>query len=109
MAIEKHPAKKLTIYLDDGTKYHGKPVHKVLLNLFMEKKIAGATLFKGAAGYGGDMKMHSASVLRLTEDLPMKIEVVDSAEKIEAILDEVVEIAGKGFVDLADTEIIRRA
>lgn len=109
MAIYRKRAKKMTIYLDDGTKFQGKPVHKVLLNLFMEKKIAGATLFKGAAGYGGDMKMHSASVLRLTEDLPMKIEVVDAAEKIDSILDEVSKIAEKGFIDVADTEIICRS
>ncbi len=108
MYIKRIPAKKMTIYLDDNTKYQGRAAYQAVLDLLMEKGVAGATLFKGAAGYGGDRKMHSASVLRLTEDLPLKIEVVDMEEKIEAVLKDIMEIVKKGMVILSDTEMVKR-
>jgi hypothetical protein len=101
------PAKKLTIYLDESERAHGKPVYEVLLDLFFKRKIAGASVFRGIEGYGSDRVFHTAKILELSTTLPVRIEVVDRAEKIDAILLEITAIVHKGLITVSDTQVIK--
>lgn len=106
MAGENGPAKILTIYVDDGDRHEGRLVHEALLELFLAHRISGATIFRGVSGYGSDKVFHTPKLLRLTEDMPLKIEVIDRAEKIEAVLPAVRTIVEKGIVTISDALVV---
>ncbi len=105
--VKNGPAKKLTIYIDESDKFHGKPVYEALLDIFYKRKIAGASVFRGIEGYGSDGVFHTAKILELSTSLPVKIEVVDSEEMINGVLEEVTSIVGKGLVEVSDTNVIK--
>lgn len=100
------PAKKLTIFLDETDRHGGKPLYEVLLELLYRNRIAGASVFRGVAGYGGDGVFHTAKILELSTSLPVKIEIVDTEARINAVLPEIRQLVSKGLIELADTEII---
>ncbi|MCC6347131.1 MAG: DUF190 domain-containing protein [Nitrospirales bacterium] len=99
-------AKKLTVYIDETDKYEGKPVYEVLMDLFYRKGISGVSAFRGVAGYGRDRVFHTSKILDLSTTLPIKIEVVDSEEKIRSVLPDVDKIVKKGLVELSDTSVL---
>lgn len=105
--VKSGPAKKLTIYIEETDKLHGKPVYEVLLDIFFKRKLSGATVFRGIEGYGSDGVFHTAKMLELSTTLPVKIEVVDSAEKINEVLPDVTSIVEKGLVEVSDTNVIK--
>ena len=105
--VKSGPAKKLTIYVDEADKFHGKPVYEVLLDIFYKRKISGASVFRGVAGYGSDGVFHTAKMLELSTTLPVKIEVVDSEEVINDVLPDVTSIVEKGLVEISDTQVIK--
>ena len=103
------PAKKLSIYLDETEKSGGKPVYEVLLDIFYKRKIAGASVFRGIEGYGSDRVFHSSKILELSTTLPVKLEVIDTAEKIDAVLLEITPIVHKGLITVSDTVIVKHS
>jgi PII-like signaling protein len=105
--VKSGPAKKLTIYVDESDKFHGKPVYEVLLDVFYKKKIAGASVFRGIEGYGSDGVFHTAKILELSTKLPVKIEVVDSEKMINDLLPDVTSIMEKGLIEVSDTKVIK--
>jgi hypothetical protein len=107
--IHTGPAKKLSIYLDEADKVNGKPVYEILLDIFYQRKIAGATVFRGIEGYGGDRVFHTAKILELSTTLPVKIEAIDEAEKIDAILLEITPIVHKGLITVSDTVVVKHS
>lgn len=106
MAPDHGAVKILTIYVDDGDRHEGRLVHEALLELFLSRHVSGATIFRGIAGYGSDKVFHTPKLLRLTEDMPLKIEVIESAEKIQEILPEVIRIVEKGIVTVCDAVVV---
>jgi len=105
--IKTGPAKKLTIYVDETEKLHGKPVYEAVLDILVARKISGASVFRGVAGYGSHGKLHTTKILELSTTLPVKIEVVDSEEMINVILAEISSVVGKGLIEVSDTNIIK--
>lgn len=105
--VTKGPAKKLTIYVDEADKFHGKPVYEVLLDIFFKKKIMGVSVFRGIAGYGSDGVFHTAKILVLSTTMPVKIEVVDSEELINKVLPDVYHVVEKGLVEITDTNVVK--
>jgi len=105
--IQNGPAKKLTIYVDENEKLHGKPVYEAILDLLAQRKIAGASVFRGVAGYGSHGKLHTAKILELSTTLPVKIEVVDSEEMIKIIMAELTSVVEKGLIEVSDTMVIQ--
>jgi uncharacterized protein len=71
-----------------------------------EEGLAGATVIRGIEGFGADSRLHTARILRLSEDLPVLIEIVDSAEQIERILPVLDEMVGEGMVTVERVEVI---
>jgi PII-like signaling protein len=103
--LKNGPAKKLTIYVDETEKVHGKPVYEAVLEILSTRKISGASVFRGVAGYGSHGKLHTTKILELSTTLPVKIEVVDSEEMITVILAEISSVVGKGLIEVSDTNI----
>ncbi|HXG91694.1 MAG TPA: DUF190 domain-containing protein [Blastocatellia bacterium] len=101
------PAKKMIVYVSESDKYEGVPIYEALLEWLHDHGVAGATVTKAIAGYGAHGRYHIAKPLRLTEDLPIRIEVVESAEKINRILPFVYEIVQEGLIEVLDTEVIK--
>jgi PII-like signaling protein len=105
--VTKGPAKKLTIYVDEVDKFHGKPVYEVLLDIFFKKKIMGVSVFRGVAGYGSDGVFHTSKMLELSTSMPVKIEVVESEDMINRVLPDVYHVVEKGMVEVTDTNVIK--
>src|SRR3990172_9434870 len=100
------PAKMLKIYIGEADKWHGKPLANELVLRLRSEGVAGATVLRGIEGFGANSRIHTAHILRLSEDLPLVVEVVDKAERIERILPIVDEMVGDGLVVLADVEVV---
>ncbi len=105
--LQKGPAKKLTVYVDETDKFGDKPVYEVLVDIFHKKKIAGVSVFRGIAGYGAKGKVHTSKMVLLSSDLPLKIEAVDTEENINRVLPDVYQVVEKGLVEVADTSVLK--
>ncbi|NPB00426.1 MAG: DUF190 domain-containing protein [Crenarchaeota archaeon] len=100
----------MRIYLGESDRYHGKPAYMYLIELFRKEGLKGATVMRGIAGFGSKSIIHFPSILRLSEDLPIIIEVVDEESKINNVLDKVKDVVKEGLITIErlDTVIIRR-
>jgi uncharacterized protein len=99
-------AVKVTVYLSDGARHKGVPVYTSVLDFLYKNGIAGATVFKGVAGFGSGHRMHAAHLLELSDHLPIKLEFIDSSEKIEKILPQLQEKCGCGLIEMQETSVI---
>lgn len=96
----------LRIFIGEADRFEGKPLYEAIVHLARQKGMAGATVLRGIMGFGADSRMHSAKILRLSEDLPMVIEIVDSPEKIEAFLPHLDDMIKEGMVTLENVKVI---
>ena len=99
-------AVKVTLYLSDGAKHHGVPVYSSILDFLFNNGIAGATVVKGVAGFGAAHRLHSAHILEISDDLPIKIEFIESREKVDEVLPELEKRTGSGLIEIQETTII---
>ncbi len=88
----------LRIFIGESDRYEGKPLYKYLVEMFKREGLAGATVLRGIHGYGKTSRIHTTSILRLSTDLPVVIEVVDKKEKIDRIKPRLEEIIKEGIV-----------
>lgn len=77
---------QLRIYLGESDRHHGRPLYEVLVEQARRQGLAGATVLRGPLGFGRSARLHTAKVLRLADDLPLVIEVIDERDRIEAFL-----------------------
>lgn len=96
----------LRILIGESDRVDGKPLYKVIVDEAREQGLAGATVLRGILGFGGSSRIHTSRVLRLSEDLPIVIEIVDTAEKIEAFLPLLDGMIDEGLVTLEKARII---
>jgi len=80
------PAKKVILYVGEDHQFHGQSLYSAILNFLFYRGISGASVIRGIAGFGADHHLHTMRIERLTENLPIKIEFVESAEKVEELL-----------------------
>ncbi|MCP4611634.1 MAG: DUF190 domain-containing protein [Planctomycetes bacterium] len=99
-------AELLRIFIGEADKFEGKPLYEVIANLAHRKGMAGATVIRGLMGFGAHSRIHTAKILRLAEDLPIIIEIVDEPEKIEALLPELDKMITEGLVTLEKIRVI---
>jgi len=99
-------AKLLRIFIGEADKFEGKPLFDAIIKLAKKQGMAGATVLRGLMGFGADSRMHSANILRLSEDLPIVIEIVDSKEKIDSFLPLLDDMIKEGMVTLEKVDII---
>jgi PII-like signaling protein len=97
----------LRIFIGESDQWHGKPLYEALILKAREMGLAGATMIRGLMGYGATSRIHTAKLLRLSEDLPVIVEIVDSEEKISAFLPVVDEMVQEGLVTLEAIKVIQ--
>ena len=96
----------MRILIGESDKYHGKPLYESLLEHFRKKGLAGATVLRGISGFGAESVVHTEKVLRLSLDLPIIIEVVETEEAIQSILPDLDEMIGGGLITLERARVI---
>jgi PII-like signaling protein len=96
----------LRIFIGESDTWHGKPLYEEIVKLVRERGLAGATVLRGIEGFGAHSRLHTSRILRLSEDLPLVIEVVDEAERIDAVLPELDRMIGEGLVTLERVQVI---
>jgi PII-like signaling protein len=96
----------LRIFIGESDTWHGKPLYQAIVERVREAGLAGATVIRGIEGFGANSRIHTARILRLSEDLPLVIEIVDSVERIEEILPALDEMVGEGMVTVERVEVI---
>ena len=98
--------KLLRIFIGESDTWHGKPLYQAIVERVRDEGLAGATVVRGIEGFGATSRIHTARILRLSEDLPVLIEVVDTEENITRIIPMLDEMVGEGLVTLEAVEII---
>jgi hypothetical protein len=96
----------MRIFIGESNRWHSQPLYEALVELFRREGFAGATVLKGAMGFGARSVIHTDKLLRLSSDLPVVIEVVDRQEKIDAVLPQVDEMIGSGMVTLEEVRVL---
>lgn len=103
--------KLLRVFIGELDKAGGRPLHEAILHAAHEQGVAGCTVLRGVAAYGASSRLHTARILRLSEDLPIVVEIVDSEAKIEAFLETLHELLGEagggGLITMEAVEVIR--
>ena len=98
--------KLLRIFIGESDKHGRKPLYQAIVEMLREEGMAGATVLRGIEGFGATSHLHTARILRLSEDLPIVIEVADTAERIEAIMPRIDEMVREGMVTLERVEVV---
>lgn len=93
-------AQLLRIFIGEADRFEGKPLYEAIVHLARQRGMAGATVVRGLMGFGAHSRMHTAKILRLSEDLPIVIEIVDKPERIEQLLPELDGMIKEGLVTL---------
>ena len=104
--LKKGPAKKVTVYVGEDVHHRGEPLYLAVLNYLFYHGVSGATVTKGVAGFGSHHHMHTARILEISENLPIKIEFVEEPDKLDAILPKLLDIVGPGLVEVQDTTVV---
>lgn len=99
-------AQLLRIFVGENDRYEGQPLYEAIVLAARQRGMAGATVMRGLMGFGAHSRMHTAKILRLSEDLPLVIEIVDKPERIEAFLPLLDEMIDEGLVTLERAEVI---
>jgi PII-like signaling protein len=97
----------MRIFIGESDQWKRRPLYIALLELFRSKQLAGATVLKGVAGFGPDSILHTAGFLKLSADLPLVIEVVDSQEHLEAVLADVDRMMSGGLITMEKVRVVR--
>jgi uncharacterized protein len=97
----------LRIFIGESDHEKGKALYELIVLRARELNMAGATVVRGIMGFGADSRMHTAKLLRLSEDLPIIIEIVDKAERIELLLPFLDEHVKEGLITLEDVRVIK--
>jgi len=98
--------KLVRVFVGEADRWQGRPLYEAIVEEARRRGLAGATAWKGFMGFGAHSRLHTAKILRLSEDLPVIIEIVDTAEKIEAFLPALQEMVQEGLVTLERAEVI---
>lgn len=107
--LKAGPAKKVSIYVGEDHQYHGQSQYSAILNFLFYHGISGASVTRGVAGFGADHHLHTTRIEVLTADLPMKIQFIESAEKVEEVLPKLRDLAGTGLIEIQDTMVVKPA
>ena len=97
----------LRIFIGESDSWHGKPLYEAIVMKAREQHLAGATVLRGPMSFGKNSRLHTSKILRLSEDLPIIIEIVDSKEKIDNFLPHIDEMVTDGLVTLEKVRVIK--
>ncbi len=107
--LTKGPAKKVTIFINEDTQHHMTALHDSLMTFLMHKGVAGATATRAFSGFGSHHMLHTPKVEVLAQHLPIRIEFVETAEKVEELLPTLYELVTDGLIEVQDTMVVKHA
>lgn len=100
-------AKLVRIFIGESDHWQGVPLYEAIVRKVREMGLAGATVIRGVEGFGANSRIHTAKILRLSEDLPILIEIVDKEDRIAEVLPVLDEMIGEGLITMERVEIIK--
>ena len=107
--LQPGPASKVTIYVNEDARRHLTPLYEAILTFLLHKGVAGATATRAMAGFGAHHVMHTTRIEVLTEHLPIRIEFIESAPKVDELLPALYDMVADGLIEVQDTRIVRAA
>jgi uncharacterized protein len=102
-----HDAVLLRIFIGENDRYHHQPLYEAIVLKAREQHLGGATVLRGPMGFGHSSRLHTTSILRLSEDLPLIIEIVESEEKINAFLPTLDSMMGSGLITIEKVKVLQ--
>ena len=105
--LSKGTAKKVTMYINEDTRYHHGPLYEAIMHFLLQKQVAGATATRCLSGFGSHHQLHTPKIEALAEHLPIRIEFVETAARVEALLPELYEMVGDGLIEVQETTVIK--
>jgi PII-like signaling protein len=96
----------LRIFIGESDRWHGKPLYEAIVEVARREGMAGATVIRGIEGFGADSHLHTSRILRLSEDLPVVIEIVDRPDRIDAVLPMLDQMVSEGMVTVETVRVI---
>jgi PII-like signaling protein len=107
--LAKGPAKKVTIYINEDTQHHHTALHDAIMTFLLHRGVSGATATRAFSGFGAHHTLHTPKIDVMAEHLPIRIEFVDSAEKVDEVLPTLYDMVGDGLIEVQDTTIVKAA
>jgi PII-like signaling protein len=98
--------KLLRLFIGESDTWHGKPLYQAIVERVRREGLAGATVLRGIEGFGADSHLHTSRILRLSEDLPVVIGIVDTPEQIDRVVPILDEMVGEGMLTLERVQIV---
>ncbi len=98
--------KLLRLFIGESDTWQGRPLYQAIVERVREEGLAGATVIRGVEGFGADSRLHTSRILRLSEDLPILIEIVDTPERIDRVVPLLDEMVSEGMLTLERVEIV---
>src|SRR5258706_1753140 len=105
--ISKGAAKKVTIYVNEDTRSNHGPLYEAVMRFLLEKGVSGATATRCLSGFGSHHQMHTPKIEALAEHLPIRIEFIETAARVEALLPDLYELVSDGVIDVQETTVIK--
>jgi PII-like signaling protein len=102
-------ALKVSITVSEGAKHHGASAYTSILDFLFYRGVSGATVLKGVAGFGADHHLHTTGVVEVSDKLPVRIEFIESREKVNELLGKLEEMAGTGLIEVQETTVVKAA
>jgi PII-like signaling protein len=106
MKIESD-ARQVTIFVNSNDQYHGQPLYAAIVRLCQQQGIAGASVTRCEEGYGAGRRLHTTRLLELSDDLPVRIDIVDLPERIDPLLADLDGMIGEGLVTISTVRVRR--
>jgi PII-like signaling protein len=100
-------AKRVTIFIGESDRWHHKPLYQAIVEMLRAEGCAGATVLRGIEGFGAASRIHTANILRLSEDLPIVIVFIDKAERVESVMHRLDEMVTQGLITVDDVHIVK--
>src|SRR6202451_4396499 len=107
--LSKGIAKKVTIYLNEDTQYHLAPLYESILTFLLHKSVSGATVTRALAGFGAHQVIHTPKMEALSEHLPLRLEFIETAEKVDELLPTLYDMVTDGLIEIQDTTVVKIA
>ncbi len=103
------PGKKVGVYVAEDQQFHGTAAYAAILDFLFFHGVSGATVTRGIAGFGADHQLHTTRLVDLAVRLPVKVEFIETAAKVEELLPKLQEMVGTGLIEVQDTTIVKPA
>jgi len=107
--LSKGPAKKVTIFLNEDTQHHLNALHDAIMVFLKHKRVSGATATRAFSGFGSHELLHTPKIEELAQHLPIRIEFVETAEKVDEVLPTLYEMVSDGLIEVQDTTVVKNA